>query len=196
MIVKVLEESGYENSLLGLSLSYYDHKTPIEEWWSQDKLTKAIKRGDLLSHRQGGHNKFIESIQVWLYIQASRDFWQEFDTYRVGMSKNSSSTMHTLDKRAVDSTDFEEGTSELSIEAFNQCLLEYKDETSIYYKNVSRLKKNLPEGWLQERVVCTNYKCLQNIYSQRVKHRLEQWKYFTNELLNQLKYPNFVREQQ
>ena len=192
MDIKVLREAGYAEALLGLSLSFYDHQIPLEVFWDQAKKMKAQHRAISLAHKDGGHNKFLESIQVWVYIQASRDFWSEFDTYRAGITKQSSSTMHTLDKRYVTMADFEEGTSIDSVEAFNKCLNEYKTESSPFYKDITRLKKNLPEGWLQERVICTNYKVLRHIYTQRYSHRLKQWKICIEELKNQLEFPEFL----
>ena len=192
MRIEILNETGYREALLGMSLSFYDHAEPLESWWNEEKFNKAEKRAELLAPKDGGHNKFLESIQVWIYIQASRDFWQEFDTYRAGVTKQSSSTMHTLDKRMVTEQDFEEGTSPQSIAAFNECLAEYKNPESIYFKNISRLKKNLPEGWLQERIVCTNYKVLKHIYAQRSKHRLKEWPKFLKEVTDNLQYPNLI----
>ena len=106
MYVEKLKEAGYQEALLGMSLSYYDHAIPLKEFWTEEKIAKAAKQASVLAFKQGGHNKFLESMQVWLFVQATRGFWQEFDTYRVGMTKQSSSTMHTLDKRAVEQADF------------------------------------------------------------------------------------------
>lgn len=195
MDIKILREAGYAEALLGMSLSFYDHAIPLEEFWDDDKKGKAQKRANTLAHKDGGHNKFIESIQVWVYIKATRAFWQEFDTYRVGMTKQSSSTMHTLDKRPVGREDFEVGTSEKVINAFNYCLCEYKDPESEHFKDITRLKENLPEGWLQERVVCTNYKVLRNIYMQRAKHRYKRWRLFCNFLLENLEFPEFIKDE-
>lgn len=192
MKVNVITEAGYTQALLGMSLSYYDHETDVDDWFDNDKFVRAVNRSDKLAHKDGGHNKFLESIQLWIYVQASRDFWQEMDTYRAGVTKQSSSTMHTLDKRAVTVKDFEVGTSQAIIDAFNVCLTEYKDPTSEYYKDITRLKKNLPEGWLQERVVCLNYKTLRHIYAQREKHRLKDWRYFCEEILKQVAHKEFI----
>ena len=83
MNVTVLNEAGYQEALLGLSLSYEQ---------SLDKMPAVAER---LAQRDNGHNKFLESIVVWLDVIAPRYWWQEFDTYRIGVSKQSSSTMHT-----------------------------------------------------------------------------------------------------
>lgn len=187
-----LNECGYDEALLGMSLSFYDHAEPLDKWWDDDKMTRAVRRANALAFKGGGHNKFLESISIHLYIQATRGFWSEFDTYRVGMTKNSSSTMHTLDKRPTDINDYASGTSQLSIDAFNICLLEYKDPESQYYKDITRLKCNLPEGWLQERQISTNYMVLQNILKQREGHRLKYWKQFSESLLEQVDHPELL----
>jgi len=188
MKVTVLNEAGYEEALLGLSLSFYDHQEPMRTWWNPEKLTKAKKRLQALSYKGGGHDKAIESITMYIYIQASRDFWSEFDTYRVGMTKNSSSTMHTLKKRYVTINDFEEGTSVLAIYVFNFKLWQFKRGCI----GITELKKNLPEGWLQERVVCTNYKTIQNILSQRSNHKLRHWQEFCKEVRAQAEHPELL----
>jgi hypothetical protein len=222
MLVKVLKECGYEEALLGLSLSYYDHKIPLTDWdwegdarnipsydpsvlettrgiyyedgrepnffWTDDKYTRAERRARALAFHGGGHNKFLESITVWLFIQAPRCWWSEYDTYRVGMTKNSSSTMHTLDKRMTESYDYELGTSLKSIEAFNDVLALYKAKAV----SISELKCNLPEGYLQERQITTNYMTLQNILNQREGHRLRFWNTHREEVLKQLKYPELL----
>lgn len=192
MYVEKLREAGYQEALLGMSLSYYDHAISLKDFWIEEKIAKAAKQASVLAFKQGGHNKFLESIQVWIFVQATRGFWQEFDTYRVGMTKQSSSTMHTLDKRAVEQSDFSLQTDNLQIAAFNHCLSRYKNSQDSEYKNIVYLKDNLPEGWLQERVICTNYKVLQNIYAQRKKHRYKPWQEFLDQLLNQLQHPYFI----
>ena len=194
MKVNIIEESGYSGALLGMALSYYDHITPLEEWWTEEKIVKADKRAKLLAHKDGGHNKLLEHITVQLYIQATRGFWQEFDTYRAGVSKQSASTMHTLKNRIVGYDDFEVGTSKCMVSAFNKCLLSYKSPKSPYYNDITRLKENLPEGWLQERVITTNYKVLRHIYSQRHDHRYKHWRTFCEYLLNNLQHPYFIKE--
>lgn len=194
MNIKILEESGYSHALLGMALSYYDHIEDIDTWWNEERKEKASKRIKLLAHKDGGHGKSLESIQVWVYIKATRGFWAEMDTYRAGVTKQSASTMHTLSKRPVTVDDFEVGTSPLVINAFNYCLEEFKNPESPSYKDITRLKENLPEGWLQERVVCTNYKVLRHIYNQRKDHRYKHWRTFCQYLLDNLEFPEFIDE--
>ena len=80
MHVRILEEHGHDSALLGLSLSY--DQTP-------ERMPAVAER---LRFRGDGHNKFLESILVWLDVTAPRYFWQQFDTYRVGVTKQRQST--------------------------------------------------------------------------------------------------------
>jgi hypothetical protein len=52
---------------------------------------------------------------------------------------------------------------------------------------------NLPEGWLQERQICTNYDTLRNILNQREGHRLKFWNVHNTEILSQLDHPELIR---
>jgi len=182
-------EAGYTEAILGLSLSHYDHKMPLENFWNPERQVRAARRAEALAFRGGGHNKFLASIVSWWFISAPRFWWSEFDTYKVGTTAQSASTMHTLDKRLTSEEDFETGTSQVLVAAFNSELRRHWDSPDI-----SRLKSNLPEGWLQERVVCLNYMSLQNILKQREGHRLEQWGTFSEAVLTQVEHPEFLKK--
>jgi len=196
MKVNVLEEAGYEWALLGLSKSFKDRAIPHEEWWTYERFEKLDKTAKGMAFQDGGHNKFLEAIQVWVDIEAPRGWWQEYDTYRVGVTKQSDSTMHTIQKRPVTMDDFEDGTDELIVERFNEIL---KEETNNFL-NVKRLKDfplqkvkwNIPEGYLQSRVVNLNYKVLRGMFLQRWSHNLWQWQIFINEMREQLERPELL----
>lgn len=214
MIVNILKEAGYEEALLGLMLSFYDHAIPLLDWdiqskssiglartyqeegffWTNERFEKAVHRAELLAFKGGGHNKFLASMFVWVYVQAPRCWWSEYDTYKVATTANSSSTMHTLSKRKVTADDFEVGTTQLAIDNLNNCIDDYNNSNSPYYHDVTRLKMNLPESYLQERQICINYMTLQNIIRQRHNHRLVFWRYFCKEILLQADYPRLICE--
>ena len=171
MKVNVLKEAGREEALLGLSLSY---NAPIE------KMGKVAER---LSPKDGGHNKFLESIAVWLDITAPRYWWQQFDTYRVGTSRQSESTMHTWKKFPFAPDMFTRGTSKVVINML---------ELMRQQRDFDGIKRNLPEGFLQRRIVFTNYKTLRHIINQRSTHKLEEWEIFCKEVMNQVEYPSYL----
>lgn len=180
--IKILEEHGYHSAMLGLSLSY---NKPVHE---------MKKVADALYNKNKGHNKFLESIQVWLDITMPRYWWGEFDTYRVGVTKQSESTMHTLFKRELTQDDFSWSLNGELLEIINHLITKYnKEKNKGVRNNIFTLIKNyLPEGFLQRRVVCTNYKVLRHIIEQRQNHRLEEWGVFCDYLKNNCKYKEFL----
>lgn len=175
MKATILREAGVEEALLGLSLSY---NVPLD-------YNRMYNRALKLSHLDKGHNKFLESIQVWLDITAPRYWWSQFDTYRIGVTKQSESTMHTL-MRCVFFKDsqFAEGTPTAIIDALN----EFRTTCA----NLETLKRALPESFLQRRIVSTNYKALKGMVDQRTSHKLSEWQCFIQCLRDGLKFPEFI----
>lgn len=179
MTTIVLKEAGYKEAMLGLSLSY-------GQSWTPDDELKAYEVALRLTHKGGGHNKFLESICVWLDVTAPRFFWSEMDTYRVGMTKQSESTMHTLKRDGVKDSQFEPFPGHLAVSAVRD---------AIYYgESIDEVKARLPESFLQRRILCTNYATLQRIVKQRAIHKLPQWREFCQDVVKQIKYPDLLRK--
>ena len=64
---------------------------------------------DLMKHLCNAgtdHRKFMRMITVYLDITAPLYFWKEFDTYRVGVERNSCSTMHKIHAKEFTLDDF------------------------------------------------------------------------------------------
>jgi hypothetical protein len=177
MEIKVLKEAGYEEAALGFSLSY------------NSTLERAKELLPIYAFKAAGETKFLESISIWLDVTAPRFWWQEADTYRVGSTKQSESTMHTICKEPLTPNSFEDlggwhyDYINIMLGVLNKLVQE---------KNFYELKVLLPESFLQRRIWCINYKTLQNIYNQRKNHRLPQWKNFCNEILTQIEHPEFL----
>jgi hypothetical protein len=174
MNVNIIEEHGYETALLGLSLSF-----------GQDpaRMPRVASRLRFLGD---GHNKFLESIMLWLDVTAARYFWQQFDTYRVGVSKQSESTMHTMTAHPLGPDDFEHPVPEAILEHLNALIAKGAWE---------EVKWALPESFLQRRIVCLNYMALQRIIRQRRSHRLEDWQAFIAQVLEQAEHPELLEEE-
>jgi len=172
MKVKVLEEHGWGPAMVGLSLSYEQ---------SVDEMPRVALN---LLPKGGSHIKFLESVAVWLDIVAPRYWWQQMDTYRVGVTKQSRSTMHTILRRPLCQADFEGGIAPEILVVLNK-LIEKGDFWQV--------KINLPEGFLQRRVVCLNYKALRHIIEQRHDHRLPEWQVFVRQILVQVARPEFLQ---
>jgi len=182
MKIRILNESGYEEAMLGLSLSY---NKPVYKMYSIAKT---------LYEKDGGHNKFLESIVIWIDITAPRYWWAEFDTYRIGVTKQSESTMHTITKRALTQDDFNTGIPSFLLEWLNNYISAYEFvNKELKQKYFQKLKEVLPEGFLQRRIICTNYKVLRHIINQRKNHRLEEWQKFVKHMQNNCKYKKFLK---
>ncbi len=179
MNIRKIEEHGYHSALLGLSLSHNKWDTNTKEGLL--KMEVVAKR---LAPMGRGHNKFLESIIVWLDVKAARYWWQEFDTYRVGTTKQSDSTMHTVVKQPITKNNFE------SPKLINSNILNELNNL-INSGDLLSVKKLLPESFLQRRIICTNYMVLRNIYFQRRKHKLPEWHTFL-EIINYLDKPEFI----
>lgn len=191
MQVTILQEAGHELALMGMAYSFRDRADIAPAQWFQAKAERAHQRAPKLAPMDGGHNKFLESIQVWIDVEASRAFWSEFDTYRAGVTKQSESTMHTLSKRAPILADFEKDTPANMVAAFIEYWEHWKTTGGA---NIAELKCALPEGFLQRRIVCTNYKALRNILAQRKTHRLKYWPQFCATILEQCKHPEYFAD--
>lgn len=178
----VLQERGYAEAMLGISLSYTSN--PIR---SQEIAPN-------LAHKGGGHSKFLESIELWIDIVAPRYIWQEFSTYRHS-SVQSESTMHTIMKKELTQNDFEQEIPTQFLSYLNLLITTYK--SSEYY-NIPKndlfleIKNCLPEGFLQRRIVHINYTTLKNIYNQRKNHKLKWWSEFLECVLAQIEHPEFI----
>ena len=131
--------------------------------------------------------KFMRQIQVWADITMPRYWWSEFDTYKVGTSANSTSTMHKLfDKNSVITLDLFEYDPYIknvilkTIQDLNVLRDKYFESTTQSEKDrILRMAKQiLPESYLNTRTVNLNYATLRNIMLQRRHHRLKpEWQY-------------------
>ena len=178
------EEAGFRSAMHGLALS---KKQPVE---NMPALAKK------LAFKDGGHNKFLESMIAWFEVRAPRYWWQEGDTYRIS-SKQSESTMHTLinEIKAIDHCDREAINAYLK-ENFEPCSVtadQYKLMAhAAHHDDITGIKRLMPEGFLQRRVWTLSYKTIRNMILQRRNHRLPLWPSFLNQVLDQLNYPDYL----
>ena len=150
----------------------------------------------MMSLAAGGpvHAKYRRMIAVYLDITAPLYFWKEFDTYRVGVEKNSCSTMHKIAEKEFTFDDFscEHLTSRMgesfeSMDLMNMIIghLEANrklylaandsDEAKRYWWQMIQL---LPSSYNQKRTVMLNYEVLHNMYISRKNHKLDEWRDF------------------
>jgi len=193
MFVQVVGEEGYDFALYGLGLSYgltssLTYNQYINNKELKDRLRKVAAK---LSSKDGGHNKFLEQITINVIVDAPRYWWSQMDTYRIGISKSSESTMHTIMKNPFSDSDFEKLPDDgpISIELIER--LEYLRKN----KDFRQLKRELPESFLQKRAIKLSYKTLRNIVQQRHNHKLSEWQIFISEMLKQIEHPEYIKHE-
>ena len=215
MKFKNTEVTGFENAILGARLpmckdleeakeksnsyeimteNYEDSEFVIGNK-DLDLLKRLINADDKIGQP---NSKFLRMIHCQVCITAPLYWWKEMDTYKVGTTANSTSTMHrianypiTMDCFEMDDFDnyvtvtnnnfdqdcinFIWGDVIRICEELRQKYNETKDKK--YWKELIRL---LPESWLQTRMFDCDYATLRNIYCWRVKipHKLTEWKQF------------------
>lgn len=186
---------------------------PAYHGWTLPRIIIGPNDMDLCRRLINGgseHRKFLRQIMVSVDITAPLFWWKEFDTYKVGTTANSTSTMHKLASTPItldcfEMTDFEdviiEGVEneneELSfvyttgmfveeiIETLEQLRQKYNEtKDKRYWKELIRW---LPNGWLQTRTVTMNYENLRSMAHQRMGHKLTEWHSFL-EWANTLPY--------
>ena len=135
------------------------------------------------------HRKFLRQIFVTVDITAPLYYFKEFDTYRIGVTENSTSTMHKLASTPITLDCFELGDYSpeldmiddvplgLRVDSFLNDLEQMRQKYLMtndkrYWKELVRW---LPNGWLQTRTVTMNYENLLSMYHQRHNHKLTEW---------------------
>lgn len=138
------------------------------------KLARSLVKGG------SEHRKFMRQIMVSVDITAPRYWWSEFDTYYVGVTKNSCSTMHklksypiTLDMFAIDDNATEDAYLNIMIAHLEGLRQKYNETKDMKWFRL--LKQELPESFLQKRTITLNYENLFSMVHQRDHHRLTEW---------------------
>jgi len=178
-------------SVMNLENAMRGARNPLNSWARSDSHygehgQYILGKNDLdlaerLCAAGSDHRKFIRQILVSMDITAPLYWWKEFDTYKVGTVANSTSTMHKLHAKPLETDDF--STDHLSpaslaeferyvgyLETVRQRYVAGKDKADWY--NLIQL---LPSSYNQLRTVTMNYEVLANIYYARRNHKLDEW---------------------
>ena len=131
------------------------------------------------------HCKHLRMIQVWAEITAPREWLIQLDTYRLGVEKVSTSTMHTLMRRPLTKEDFEfdcvnDDYIKYVLDSINMSMEAWRCETDEEYKKQiwRSVIEALPQSYLQKRIYMFSYAALRNIVKQRAGHKLSEWNTF------------------
>ena len=196
------EVYGFKRALKGM-------RNPLESWHKNDTVEEngkvVIGENDLdlaqrLIKSGSEHRKFMRQIFVSVDITGPLYWWKEADTYSVGTSKNSCSTMHRIDAKEFTLDDFSaehligfesaesdfpifHGAEHSPIGLLNQTIrvLNFYRQKYLATKEKKywwQLIQLLPDSYNQTRNVTLNYEVLANIYKARRNHKLDEWQDF------------------
>lgn len=156
-------------------------------------MMRLVKAGD-------EHAKFMRMIHVQMDILAPLYWWKQADTYKVGFVTNSCSTMHKIQAKKFDISDF--STEHLitgpdsPFEIMHETIVMLNTMRKLYVdakdkKYWWQMIQLLPDSYNQLRTCDTNYATLRKMYHQRKGHRLDEWSSF-NAWIEGLPYSELI----
>lgn len=189
--VENIEVWGFEHAIRGM-------RNPMNSWDKSDSYPDPLNikepfhigENDLdLMHRlyKAGteHRKYLRQIFVSMDITAPLYWWKEMDTYKIGTTSNSCSTMHKIHAKEFEPIDFSIehiyntdmfGVFNTTLAGLNVAREEYlKTKDKKYWWYMIQL---LPSSYNQKRTITMNYENVINIIKQRENHRLTEWREF------------------
>lgn len=134
------------------------------------------------------HRKYLRQIFVSMDITAPLYWWKEADTYKVGTTSNSCSTMHKIHDKKFEFNDF--STEHLyvgSMYALSYTITVLNEARELYIESKRKedwwqMIQLLPSSYNQRRTITMSYENVVNIINQRSGHKLDEWNVFVEEL--------------
>ena len=200
---------GFDHAIRGM-------RNPMNSWEKSDtrlfqdddgRAVFTLGENDAgLMHRlfKGGteHRKFMRQIMVSMDITAPLYWWKEFDTYKVGTTANSCSTMHKIMSKEFVLDDFSHdrvsdpgaiGWFLDTVNLLNRIRNRYlaledgQEKKRLWYTIIQML----PSSYNQKRTVTMNYEVAASMIRQRTGHKLDEWHVFV-EMLWTLPYMDTI----
>lgn len=207
--VEHIETFGFEAAIRGMrnpmnsweksdSHLYCYNTHNVEDWGDVPKYAMNIGANDMdLMQRlyKGGteHRKFMRQIFVSMDIAAPLYWWKEFDTYKVGTTANSCSTMHKIHSKEFTLDDFShEHLMTGGIECIKHLCMDLNLCRNYYLETKDKewwwqMIQLLPTSYNQKRTVTMTYENAAAMIKQRSGHKLDEWREFV-EILKRLPY--------
>lgn len=205
--VENIDVWGFEHAVRGM-------RNPLNSWGKSDSDYEpanlcdhnfVIGENDLglmkrLYKAGTEHRKYLRQIFVSMDIVAPDYWFKEFSTYRIGVTENSTSTMHKIASKEFTLDDFScehlinfHGEGEFStmgvilndLNWSRTKYLETKDKK--YWWQMIQL---LPMSYNYRRTVTMNYENVVTIIRQRSGHKLDEW----NDFIKVLKTLPYIEE--
>lgn len=179
-------------SVMNLENAIRGARNPLNSWNRMDSTyddegNYILGENDLglarrLAVAGSDHRKFLRQIFVSVDITAPFYWWKEFDTYKVGTTANSCSTMHKIHAKEFSREDFScDKLDEGGLAALDSIIAYLEGERIKFcadktdkqaWNNMIQL---LPSSYNQMRTVTLNYENLINMYYARKNHKLSEW---------------------
>lgn len=201
--VEDIEVWGFEHAIRGM-------RNPMNSWdksdthWEFDDYGNEkciVGKADLdlmqrLYKAGPEHRKFMRQIAVSMDITAPLYWWKEFDTYKIGTTSNSCSTMHKIHAKEFTLEDFSHEHLYIDSLALLETYigeLNYNRENFLKHRDKKdwwQLIQLLPSSYNQKRTITMNYENVVTIINQRSGHKLDEW----NDLVDVLKKLPYIKE--
>lgn len=182
-------------------------RNPLNSWNRQDSEINglgylALGENDAglmkrLSDAGTEHRKYLRMMQVYARITLPLYVLKELDTYKIGTTSNSCSTMHKIQAKEFTREDFScEHLSEYSLNTLDDTIkaLNHYRERYLETKNKDdwwQMIQLLPSSYNQTRNFSFSYEALASIYKQRRHHKLDEWHDFCD-WIETLPYADFI----
>jgi hypothetical protein len=196
-------------SVMNLENAVRGMRNPMNSWDKCDSYYNEdgdyilgendMKLAMRLRNAGSDHRKYLRQVFVSVDITAPLYWWKEYDTYKVGTTANSCSTMHKIHAKPFVEEDFslERCAPELMVfrlidmtmnvlNLMRDKYLETKDKK--YWDSMIEL---LPSSYNQMRTCTLTYENLVNMYHARRNHKLAEWHGFCN-WVEQLPYSELI----
>lgn len=179
--------------ILGWEAAIRGMRNPMNSWGKSDSFWSdgfyIIGPDDLglatkLANAGHDHGKFLRMLHVQMDITAPLYWWKQADTYKVGVTTNSCSTMHKIHAKEFGVEDFStEHLAPLSFSALHNLIdvVNLEREHYIACKDKDcwwQMIQLLPSGYNQKRTWDGNYAVLRAMYHARKNHKLDEWRDF------------------
>lgn len=198
--VENIETFGWEAALRGMRNPKQSHAK--SDSYNTESNGYYIGENDMklastLAKAGTEHRKFTRMIHIQMDITAPMFWWSEFDTYKIGTTRNSCSKMHTIHIKPFELDDFaHECCMEIPIahdaliNAINAC-----DQLRIMYNETHDRKywraliELLPESYMMKATWDGSFETMLNIMHQRDGHKLkEEWEPFRKACFDNIPY--------
>jgi len=209
--VENIDVWGFDHAIRGMRnpLNSWDKSDSYDMDFSEDSnVTFFVGENDMklmkkLCAAGSEHRKYLRQIMVSMDITAPLYWWKEFDTYKVGTTANSCSTMHKIADKQFTFDDFSiehlvmddlkteltdksnkptniivtpYGLMNIIIGCLNNYRMMYlKTKNKLFWWQMIQL---LPTSYNQKRTVTMNYENVWSMIDQRKNHKLDEWNDF------------------